>query len=87
MTSRSATSSARISSTCSPYSDWPGVIRPEPLDPIVLTRDYPVMVGMTLAMFFMAYGFRRPGRLNRFEGALLVLAYGAYQTLLYFAET
>ncbi|MGB5471900.1 MAG: calcium/sodium antiporter [Gammaproteobacteria bacterium] len=64
-----------------------GVIRPEPLDPIVLTRDYPVMVGMTLAMFFMAYGFRHPGRLNRFEGALLVLAYGAYQTLLYFAET
>ncbi|HUT40775.1 MAG TPA: calcium/sodium antiporter [Gammaproteobacteria bacterium] len=64
-----------------------GVIRPEPLDPIVLTRDYPVMVGVTLAMFFMAYGFRGPGRLNRFEGALLVVAYGTYQTLLYFAET
>ena len=65
----------------------PGLIHPEPLDPLVLTRDYPVMVGLTLAMFFMSYGFRRPGRLNRVEGALLVLAYGAYQTLLYFAAT
>jgi cation:H+ antiporter len=64
-----------------------GLIRPEPLDPLVLARDYPVMVGLTLMMFFMAYGFRGPGRLNRFEGALLVLAYGAYQTLLYFGET
>jgi len=65
----------------------PGLIRPEPIDPVVLTRDYPVMVGVTLAMVFMAYGFRRPGRLNRAEGAVLVLAYGAYQTLLYFAAT
>jgi cation:H+ antiporter len=65
----------------------PGLIRPGPIDPIVLARDYPVMVGMTLAMFFMAYGFRGPGRLNRVEGMLLVLAYGAYQTLLYFGET
>jgi cation:H+ antiporter len=64
-----------------------GAIRPEPLEPAVLARDYPVMVGVTLAMFFMAYGFRGPGRLNRIEGGLLVLAYGAYQTLLYFAAT
>jgi cation:H+ antiporter len=64
-----------------------GMIRPEPLEPAVLTRDYPVMVAVTLAMFLMAYGFRGPGRLNRVEGALLVLAFGAYQTLLYFAAT
>jgi len=32
----------------------------------------------------MAYGFRGPGRLNRIEGALLITAFGAYQTLLYF---
>lgn len=64
-----------------------GLIHPAPLDPVVLSRDYPVMVGLTLAMFFMAYGFRGPGRLNRLEGTLLVIAYGAYQTLLYFAAT
>jgi len=65
----------------------PGLIQPGPVDPLVLTRDYPVMVGITLAMFFMAYGFRRPGQVNRIEGALLVFAYGAYQTLLYFTGT
>jgi len=62
-----------------------GLIRPERIDPMALARDYPVMVGMTLAMFFMAYGLRGPGRLNRAEGAVLVLAYVAYQTLLYFS--
>jgi hypothetical protein len=33
----------------------------------------------------MAFGFRGPGRINRFEGALLVLAFCGYQTLLYFS--
>ncbi|MEZ5542987.1 MAG: calcium/sodium antiporter [Pseudomonadota bacterium] len=64
-----------------------GLIRPEPLETAVLTRDYPCMVGTTLAMFFMAYGFRGPGRLSRAEGVLLLCAYGAYQTLLYFTGT
>ena len=62
-----------------------GLIHPDRIDPVVLARDYPVMVGLTIAMFFMAYGFRGPGRLNRVEGAVLVLAYVAYQTLLYFS--
>jgi cation:H+ antiporter len=64
-----------------------GLVRPEALDPVVLTRDYPVMTGMALALFFMAYGFRGPGRLNRLEGSLLVIAYGIYQSLLYFTGT
>jgi cation:H+ antiporter len=64
----------------------PGVINPEPVDAMVLTRDYPVMGGLTLALFVMAYGFRGPGRINRIEGALLVSAFVAYQTLLYFTE-
>ena len=64
----------------------PGVINPATIDTEVLTRDYPVMVGLTLALFVMAYGFRGPGRINRIEGTLLVLAFCAYQTLLYFNE-
>ena len=63
----------------------PGLINPGPVDAEVLTRDFPVMVGLTLALFVMAYGFRGPGRINRFEGALLVLAFCGYQTLLYFS--
>ena len=63
----------------------PGLLNPGPVDAAVLTRDYPVMIGLTLALFAMAYGFRgRPGRLNRIEGALLLTAFVAYQTLLYF---
>jgi cation:H+ antiporter len=63
-----------------------GVIHPLTIDNAVLTRDYPVMSGLTLALFVMAYGFRGPGRINRLEGVLLLLAFCAYQTLLYFNE-
>ena len=63
----------------------PGLLSPGPVDAAVLTRDYPVMIGLTVALFIMAYGFRgRPGRLNRIEGALLITAFVGYQTLLYF---
>jgi cation:H+ antiporter len=64
----------------------PGLLNPGPVDAVVLTRDYPVMVCLTLALLVMAYGFRGPGRINRFEGALLITAFAAYQTLLYFTE-
>lgn len=64
----------------------PGLLNPGPVAAIVLTRDYPVMAGLTLALFVMAFGFRGPGRINRFEGALLVTAFVAYQTLLYFTK-
>ena len=63
----------------------PGLINPEAIDAEVLTRDFPVMVGLTLALFVMAYGFRGPGRINRFEGTLLVLGFCGYQSLLYFS--
>lgn len=64
----------------------PGLISPGPVDPEVLSRDYPVMTGLAVAMFVMAYGFRGPGRINRFEGALLLIGFCSYQTLLYFSE-
>lgn len=63
----------------------PGLISPGAIDAEVLTRDFPVMVGLMLALFVMAYGFRGPGRINRFEGALLVVGFCGYQTLLYFS--
>ncbi len=63
----------------------PGLIHPSVIDSAVLTRDYPIMIVLTLLMFAMAYGFRGPGRITRLEGAILVGAYAAYQTLLYFS--
>ena len=65
----------------------PGLIAPGPIDPAVINRDFPVMVGLTVALFIMAYGFRGPGRINRYEAGLLLIAFIGYQTLLYFSET
>ena len=63
----------------------PGVLSPLLIDSAVLTRDYPVMIGLTVAFFLMAYGFRGPGRINRVEGGFLLACYVGYQTLLYFS--
>jgi len=62
----------------------PGIIRPDAVDAAVLSRDMPVMVGLTVALLAMAWGFRGEGRINRFEGALLLTCYIGYQSLLYF---
>lgn len=61
----------------------PGLITPHTLDPAVLTRDFPFMIGFTIAMFIMAYGFKDSGRINRFEGGLLVTGYIVYMVVLY----
>ncbi|MCK9504318.1 MAG: calcium/sodium antiporter [Porticoccaceae bacterium] len=60
-----------------------GVIGPmHNISPEVLTRDWPVMMAMTLGLFVMAYGFRGQGRINRFEGCLLLLSFVAYNSYL-----
>jgi len=61
----------------------PGAIRPLPLNGEVLTRDFPFMIGLSIALFIMAYGFRGRGKINRLEGGLLVVGYMAYLTILY----
>ncbi len=64
----------------------PGLIHPFELPEMALTRDYSVMVGLTVGLFAVSYGFNRPGRINRLEGALLLLAFCGYQALLYVTE-
>ncbi len=64
-----------------------GIIFPHAVDPDVLSRDFPVMIGLAIALFAMAYGFRRPGSLSRIEGVLLLAAYVGYLTMLGFATT
>lgn len=53
---------------------------------MVLIRDYAAMTVLTLALFIMSYGFRGPGRINRFEAGLLLVAYFSYMGILYFTE-
>lgn len=60
-----------------------GAIEPIPkISPEVFYRDWSVMLALTLMLMVMAYGFGRQGRINRFEGSLLLLAYIAYNTYL-----
>lgn len=60
-----------------------GVISPiTNLSSEVMSRDWLVMMGMTLALLFMAYGFRRMGRINRLEGVGLISAFCVYNVWL-----
>jgi cation:H+ antiporter len=62
----------------------PGIIRPYHLDPELMTRDLPLMIGLSIALFVMAYGFRGHGRLTRYEGGVLLTAYATYLFILAF---
>jgi cation:H+ antiporter len=63
----------------------PGVIMPSLTPTELLSRDYPAMFGLTLGLFIMGYGFRRPGRITRAEGGVLLVGYLLYMGLLYHA--
>jgi len=62
----------------------PGLLSPSAVDAEVLSRDVPIMIGLTVALLLMAWGFRGEGRINRLEGAILLACYIGYQSLLYF---
>ncbi|MFA0809595.1 calcium/sodium antiporter [Microbulbifer epialgicus] len=56
-----------------------GTIAPMPsVPPEVLSRDWPMVIGLTIALFIFAYGFRGQGRINRWEGCALLTAYLVY---------
>ncbi|MBO4296036.1 MAG: calcium/sodium antiporter [Desulfovibrio sp.] len=55
-----------------------GAVAPFAADPEVLRRDVPVMIVLTLALFFLGIGIRKAGRIGRFKGLLLTIAYAAY---------
>lgn len=56
-----------------------GTIHPFAVEPSTLSRDMVVMGALTLALFLFGYGFRkRPGRINRIEGTVLLAAYAGY---------
>lgn len=66
-----------------------GMIAPTELDPAILTRDIPVMMILTAALFVMAYNYRgnENGVITRFEGGLLLFAYAAYNIGLVYSVT
>jgi cation:H+ antiporter len=59
------------------------LIKPLQIPSEVLSRDISVMAILTISLFFMGYGFRGPGRINRIEGGILVLIYIMYMGYLF----
>jgi cation:H+ antiporter len=55
-----------------------GSIHPMAVGPEVFSRDILVMAVLTVSLFIIGYGVRGPGRINRFEGALLLASYIGY---------
>jgi cation:H+ antiporter len=66
-----------------PVLALPGLIAPTLVPPEALQRDFPVMLTLSVALLVMAWGFRGAGRIARWEGGVLVLAFISYQGLLY----
>lgn len=61
-----------------------GAIHPMAVGPEVFSRDMPVMGLFTLSLFVLGFGFRKPGRINRIEGLVLLAGYLGYTTYLAF---
>jgi cation:H+ antiporter len=59
-----------------------GIIGPLKVGPEVFSRDIMVMAALTASLFIVGYGFRGPGRINRFEGAALLTCYLGYTAFL-----
>ncbi len=59
------------------------VITPIQVDIEILSRDFLLMGGLTVSLFIIGYHWNKStGRINRFEGALLLITYITYITYL-----
>ncbi|MDX8408775.1 MAG: calcium/sodium antiporter [Mariprofundales bacterium] len=62
----------------------PALIHPGTFAPQALLRDFPIMLGFTVALLVVSFGFKSGGNISRVEGALLASAFFGYLLLLYF---
>ncbi len=60
----------------------PALIYPGTFAAPALLRDFPIMLGFTIALFMVSFGLKL-GKVNRFEGALLLSGFAAYLYLLF----
>ena len=61
----------------------PGLIHPSTVADEVMTRDYPVMLLLTVLLFVLTYKFHKKHAINRFEGGVLVSIFCGYMWLLF----
>lgn len=61
------------------------VIDPGNFDSAVLTRDFPLMIALAVALYLMARGLRNTGsgNISRVEGGILLAIFIAYQTWIF----
>lgn len=66
----------------------PGLIVPGAVPEGMLMRDFPVMLGLTAVLFFLGKGIgNKPGMVNRWEAAILLVAYSSYLWFIYQSVT
>nr|VFJ71259.1 MAG: cation:H+ antiporter [Candidatus Kentron sp. FW] len=70
-----------------PVLGLPGIIAPGPVSGDVLDRDLPILLVLSVILMAVAYGFRKPARINRWEGAVLLMIFCGYQFLLYLSAS
>ena len=61
----------------------PGLIHPSDVPEDVLSRDYPIMLLLTVLLFIVSYKFGKKHIINRFEGVVLVGVFSAYMWILF----
>lgn len=61
----------------------PALLAPSKIDTQVLLRDYPIMLGFTLAMLLVALPRKGKNSISKLEGLLLLSLFIGYLTLLY----
>lgn len=61
----------------------PGIFSPGTLNPSVMSRDYPVMLGFAVILAIVANVGKKPRTLGRGVGVVLLLGYAAYAVWLY----
>ncbi|MDQ7002240.1 MAG: calcium/sodium antiporter [Ghiorsea sp.] len=61
----------------------PALFSPGKFDASILERDIPIMFGFTIALFLMAYGYKKAGKITRWEGGILLSSFSTYLYFLY----
>jgi len=61
----------------------PALIAPSHFEAAVVQRDLPYMLILTAALFLLAWSYKRPGTINRFDGGILLFGFVAYQAVLF----
>ena len=62
----------------------PGLIHPGAVDSVVITRDMPVMLLLTLFLYAISFGFGKEACIGRIKGLILATIFITYMGTLYF---